>query len=242
MRKWVAVTGAAGGIGTAIVERLLQEGHSVIAIDLQSIGDGPELRSFVADLTDPASVPAILSEVLNDAPLSGLVNGAGVAWFDRDGSISEMRDSIWHDVLAANLETVRLTTKAALPYLLAARSASVVHIASLAGLGNLDDPLDAYQVSKAGVVSLSRSLAVRYGPNGLRSNTICPGAILTPMIEHLYRNEPERQTRMEDKTPLRRLGTPADIANAVSWLLSEDSSFVTGVDLVIDGGWRAQLR
>lgn len=242
MSDWVVVTGAAGGIGSAIVHRLVHEGRFVIAVDLQAIDEGPHIRSFAADLTDPRAMPTILAEVLGDGSLSGVVNGAGVAWFERDGSIEDVGDDIWRGVLGANLESVRLTTKASLPFLLRSPASSVVHIASIAGLGNLDDPLDAYQVSKAGVVSLSRSLAVRYGPQGLRSNTICPGAVLTPMIDHLYEEHPERRRKMEQKTPLRRLGFPADIASATWWLLSDESSFVTATDLVVDGGWRAQLR
>jgi NAD(P)-dependent dehydrogenase (short-subunit alcohol dehydrogenase family) len=106
----------------------------------------------------------------------------------------------------------------------------------------MDAPLDAYQVSKAAVVSLSRSLALQLGPEGIRVNTVCPGAILTPMIEPLYTHDPARRTNMEQRTPLRRLGMPEDIANAVSFLLSEQASFITATDLVVDGGWTAQIR
>ena len=115
-----------------------------------------------------------------------------------------------------------------------------LNIASIGGLRNMDDPFDAYQVSKAAVVSFTRSLAEQLGPEGIRCNTVCPGAILTPMIEHIYIESPERRTRMEQRTPLRRLGTPHDIACAVTFLLSEDASFITGIDLIVDGGWTIQ--
>jgi short-subunit dehydrogenase len=133
-------------------------------------------------------------------------------------------------------------TIAAMPYLRrTGRGAAMVHIGSIAGLRSMDSPMDAYQISKAAVISLSRTLAVQLGPEGIRSNTVCPGAILTPMVSPLYDEAPDRRTRMEQKTPLRRLGMPEDIANAAAWLLSEQASFVTGADLVVDGGWSVQI-
>jgi len=104
----------------------------------------------------------------------------------------------------------------------------------------MDTPMDAYQVSKAAVVSFTRSLAEQLGPEGIRCNTICPGAILTPMVEPLYAENPQRRESMERRTPLGRLGTPTDIAAAAAFLLSEEASFITGADLVVDGGWTIQ--
>jgi NAD(P)-dependent dehydrogenase (short-subunit alcohol dehydrogenase family) len=97
--------------------------------------------------------------------------------------------------------------------------------------------MDAYQVAKAGLISMSRAIALTYGPDNVRSNTICPGAVLTPMIEPLYATDRARRHRMEQRTPLRRLGTPADVASACLFLLSDAASFITGIDLVVDGGW-----
>jgi NAD(P)-dependent dehydrogenase (short-subunit alcohol dehydrogenase family) len=116
------------------------------------------------------------------------------------------------------------------------RRGAMVHIASIAGLRGMDSPLDAYQVSKAGLVSLSRGLAMALAPD-VRSNTVCPGAIDTPMVAGIYADDPARRERMAERTPLRRLGTPADIAEACLYLLSDAASFVTGSDLTIDGGW-----
>jgi NAD(P)-dependent dehydrogenase (short-subunit alcohol dehydrogenase family) len=101
--------------------------------------------------------------------------------------------------------------------------------------------MDAYQVAKAGLISMSRGIALTYGPVNVRSNTICPGAILTPMIEPLYAADPARRHRMERRTPLRRLGTPADVSAACLFLLSDAASFITGVDLIVDGGWMLAL-
>jgi 2-keto-3-deoxy-L-fuconate dehydrogenase len=143
-------------------------------------------------------------------------------------------------VLAINFGIMRRLCAASVPLLRKGTGRAIVNIASLAGLRNMDSPLDAYQVSKAAVVSLSRSLAEQLGPEGIRCNTVCPGAILTPMVESLYAESPQRRTDMESRTPLRRLGTPNDISAAVAFLLSENASFITGIDLVVDGGWVIQ--
>ena len=101
-------------------------------------------------------------------------------------------------------------------------------------------PLDAYQVSKAGVISLSKSLAITYGPKGIRSNTICPGSVRTPMTESIYQ-DPARVSAMEARTPVQRIGTPEDVSSATLFLLSDQASFITGTDLVVDGGLMAKL-
>jgi len=123
---------------------------------------------------------------------------------------------------------------------------AMVHIASVVGLRNMENiveggPLDAYQVAKAGLVGLSKSLSIQLADDWIRSNTICPGAILTPMIAPLYEADPSRAQEMIDRTPLPRLGLPEDIANACLFLLSDKASFITGIDLVVDGGLMAKL-
>jgi NAD(P)-dependent dehydrogenase (short-subunit alcohol dehydrogenase family) len=121
------------------------------------------------------------------------------------------------------------------------RRGAMVHISSVAGLRGMDDPMDAYQVSKAGLVSLSRGLAMAMAGDGVRSNTVCPGAIDTPMLGPIYDEHPERRERMAARTPLRRIGTAEDVARACLYLLSDEASFITGTDLVVDGGWLAKL-
>jgi NAD(P)-dependent dehydrogenase (short-subunit alcohol dehydrogenase family) len=240
------VTGAAGGIGWATARRLAADGMTVTVVDRKPLPDHVAAHSEItyihADLTD-AEVPLqACKAATRDGTLDYLVNAAGVSWFDRDGSILEMTEQTWTQVLAINLEVTRRMTVAAVPLLRLGAGRAIVHIASIAGLKNMDSPLDAYQVSKAAVVSMSRSLAIQLGPEGIRSNTVCPGAILTPMIEPLYEQSPQRRAAMEQRTPLRRIGTPEDIAAAVAFLLSDQASFITGTDLVVDGGWTAQIK
>lgn len=237
------VTGAAGGIGQAVVRRLAEEGCGVIATDVRPADevDLPAGVDYAAlDLRVDAGIEELFAGV--DDGLDYLVNAAGIALFDDDGSALDVSESVWESTLSVNLHALRRVTRAAVPHLRKRSGRSMVHVASTAGVRGMDSPLDAYQVSKAAVVSLSRSLAIQLGPEGIRSNTVCPGAILTPMIDYLYERSPDRRADMEGRTPLRRLGQPADVAGAVAFLLSADSAFVTGTDLVVDGGWIAQVK
>jgi NAD(P)-dependent dehydrogenase (short-subunit alcohol dehydrogenase family) len=237
------VTGAGGGIGDAVVRRLVADGVHVRATDVRpaeavDLPDGAEYVPF--DLLGNTDFTPLLAGF--EDGLDHLVNAAGVAFFDDDGSVLESSEEVWETTLGVNLHALRRLTAAAVPLLRLGAGRSIVHVASTAGVRGMDSPLDAYQVSKAAVVSLSHSLALQLGPEGIRCNTVCPGAILTPMIEYLYERSPERRDDMEARTPMRRLGLPEDIAGAVAFLLSEDASFITAIDLVVDGGWTAQIK
>ncbi len=238
------VTGGAGGIGAASVQALSAANVRVLAVDArppaQDLMDLPGTRWIIGDLTTQSVIDQVIEEA--GTALDYLVNAAGVAWFEQDGSVLDLDESIWQQVMSINLDVMRKLSVAAVPLLRRGQGRSMVHVASIAGLRAMDSPLDAYQVSKAAVISMSRALALQLAPDGIRSNTVCPGAILTPMIQHLYIEEPARKTRMEQRTPLGRLGTPEDIASSIMYLLSPQASFVTGIDLVVDGGWIAQIR
>lgn len=242
MNRSALVTGAGGGIGLATAARLAADGISVLATDVKPRPDDlPQNVDYIAcDLL--ADDFARLLESLRGDRLDYLVNAAGLALFDRDGSLLDTDESVWELTLGVNLHAVRRLTAASVPLLRRGEGRAIVNVASTAGVRGMDSPLDAYQVSKAAVVSMSRSLALQLGPEGIRVNTVCPGAILTPMIEPLYRENPARRTNMEERTPLRRLGLPGDIANAVAFLLSDQASFVTATDLIVDGGWTAQIK
>jgi NAD(P)-dependent dehydrogenase (short-subunit alcohol dehydrogenase family) len=241
------VTGAGGGMGYRIAADLTQAGARVFAVDVKdppARPDGPAgtYAYWRFDITEEAQVADALGEVFATCDrLDYVVNGAGVGWFDRDGSVATIDRGVWARVMDVNLTAAMLVCRHALPLVRRSGGGAFVHLASVAGLRNADDPMDAYQVSKAGLISLSRALALQYGPLGIRSNTICPGAILTPMIKPLYDEDPARAERMADRTPLRRLGTVADVSSACRFLLSDEAAFITGIDLVVDGGWTLAL-
>jgi NAD(P)-dependent dehydrogenase (short-subunit alcohol dehydrogenase family) len=242
------VTGAGGGMGYRIAADLGRAGARVFAVDVKEPPapgpDGPDrsLTYWQFDVTDEDRVAGALGDVAATCGrLDFVVNAAGIGWFDRDGSVASIDRGVWQRVLDVNLTAAMLVCRHALPLVRRSGGGAFVHLASVAGLRTADDPMDAYQVSKAGLISLSRAVALQYGPAGIRSNTICPGAILTPMIQPLYDEDPARAERMASRTPLRRLGTVADISSACQFLLSDEAAFITGTDLVVDGGWTLAL-
>jgi NAD(P)-dependent dehydrogenase (short-subunit alcohol dehydrogenase family) len=242
--KTAVITGAGGGVGAEIAASLCREGASVVAVDLKERPeDLPQACDYIqSDITEEGIAEEVVARAAGDDGLDHLVNAAGVGWFGRDRSCIDTPDEIWNRVLEINLTAPMRFARAAVPAIRRAGGGSMVHIASAAGLRGMDEPMDAYQVSKAGVISLSRGLAVHLAPEGIRSNTICPGAIETPMVAEIYAEDPDRRVRMADRTPLRRLGQPRDIASACLHLLSDEASFVTGIDYVADGGWLSVLR
>ena len=252
--KACVMTGAGGGMGLAIARALRAEGCAVTAIDPKpeppefAEGDGAAGRYVEGDATDEALVARTVAEAFDaSGRLDYLVNAAGVGWYDRDGSIADMEMAIWHRVMEINLTASALMARHAVPCLRrTGAGGAMVHIASVVGLRNMENilvngPIDAYQASKAGLSALSRSLSMQLGPDGIRSNTICPGAVLTPMTAPGYEADPSRADAMIARTPLGRLGQPEDIAHACLFLLSDKASFITGIDLVVDGGIMAKL-
>lgn len=239
------VTGAAGGIGEATARLLAHEGVTVVAVDIKAPGENllsaGDVRFLKTDLTEVGAVDRVL-HAMPAGGLDYLVNAAGVAWFGRDGSVLKVEEGLWRTIMRINFDVMRHLSVAAVPHLRLGRGRSMVHVASTAGLRSMDSPLDAYQVSKAAMISMSRALALSLAREHIRSNTVCPGAVLSPMIAPLYGEDPDRRARMEDRTPLGRLGTPEDIAASIAFLLSPQASFITGTDLVVDGGWMAQVR
>lgn len=249
MRDRVAfVTGAGGGMGYRIAADLARAGARVFAVDVKEPpapdpdGANRSGHYWQFDITEEDRVAGALGEVFAACGrLDYVINAAGVGWFDRDGSVADIDRGVWQRVLDVNLTAAMLVCRHAIPLVQRTGGGAFVHVASVAGLRTADGPMDAYQVSKAGLISLSRALALQYGPAGIRSNTICPGAILTPMIQPLYDEDPARAERMANRTPLRRLGTVADVSSACQFLLSDEASFITGADLVVDGGWTLPL-
>ncbi|HEY2868108.1 MAG TPA: SDR family NAD(P)-dependent oxidoreductase [Gaiellales bacterium] len=220
------VTGAAGGIGAAIAARLAADGFAVAGADL---AEGADHR---CDVRSEADVQRLRDEVTARlAAPSLLVNVAGVFFEHR---ITELAADDWDLILDTNLKGTFLTCKTFLPAMIAAGSGCIVNIASTAGIRG-GRTRAAYCAAKAGVVNLTRSLALDHGGDGVRICCVCPGLIDTPMADWIT-SRPDALREFADSVPARRIGTVDDIAGAVSFLASADASYVHGSVLVVDGG------
>lgn len=244
------VTGAAGGMGLVIARDLLAAGARVTLTDIKPLPDGSDLGAaarFVAgDITDPAFTQELARAAFDHGGgrLDHLVNAAGLLWFGRDMSLVEMELPVWEQVMAVNLNGVMLTARAAVPLMKAtgpAKAASggaMVHIASIQALRGDDRPQDAYQAAKAGVIALSKSLAIQFAADGIRSNSLLPGGALTGMQQR-WLDDPGALAAAAASVPLGRIGSAQDMADATLFLLSEKAAFITGTELIVDGGTTA---
>ncbi len=190
---------------------------------------------MTGDVSAPPDVERAVEEgVRAFGSLNVLYNNAGI-FPDEDTSVLDTDESVVQRVLDVNLKGVWLCCRYGIPKLIEAGGGSVVNVASFVALMGCTVPQDAYTASKGAVLSLTRSLAVQHGPQGVRVNAICPGPILTPMLESLFPSEEERLKRL-NRIPLGRFGRPEDVVYAALYLASDESSWTTGTTFVVDGG------
>lgn len=241
------VTGAASGIGESIARRLAAEGGLVYGLDRAAAGGaGPggtgSLEMLEADVTRLESLERAAAHVLAaHGRVDVLVTAAGI-W--RPATVtSEDAVAVWDAVVEVNLRGAFLTSHVFVPPMIAQGRGSVIHIGSISGLiGNKGS--SAYSASKGGVISLARSMALDYGPNGVRVNCVCPGIVRTPMLAATETGLSPDEVAAADRAraaniPAGRVGLPADIAAAVLYLASAESVWTTGSCLVVDGGYLA---
>jgi NAD(P)-dependent dehydrogenase (short-subunit alcohol dehydrogenase family) len=247
--KDCVVTGGGSGIGRAAVLRLAAEGARVAVLDvnLDSAREtlslcGPGQQGFAAPLdvrseNSVAAAAALVTERFGGVDV--LVNNAGIEIL---GRIDETSPDIWDEIMAVNLRGPYLTSRVFLPQLLARAGemggAAVVHNASL--MGQVSSPgLAAYCASKAGLISLTRSMALDYAVHNLRVNCVCPGIIHTPMLERRFDMQPDREQayrQTSQRPPVHYIGRPEDVGAAIAYLAADEARFVTGTALTIDGG------
>jgi len=241
------VTGGGGGIGRAVATGFARAGARVAAIDRDEGGlevTRTELREFggghVVTPCDTASAESVTaaSETIEKSlgPCSVLVNTAAVL---RPGGLDTLSLAEWNAVLAVNLTGYFLCAQIFGGQMRKLGRGSLVHIASIAG-SNAQGHSGAYSVSKAGVIMLSRQLANEWGPQGIRSNVVSPGMVITPMSQSFY-DTPGVTERRAAVVPARRIGMPQDIADAILFLASDRSSYVNGEEIMVDGGYANML-
>ena len=235
--KVAIVTGGGSGIGLASMELFAQEGAHVIALDAQP-KDADSLR---VDVTSASEVESAINDVAaRYGRLDILVNvagGSGRKW--GDGPADSCTLEGWEKTIRLNLNSVFYCCKYALQVMLAQGHGAIVNVSSVLGLvgGDEDFATHAYASSKGAVISLTRSIASYYAPRGIRANVICPSLIATPMSQRAQESEKIR-ARLPQLQPLTGdFGTPNDVAQAALYLASDESSFVTGSVLTVDGGW-----
>ena len=246
--KVVLVTGGGSGIGRASALALAREGADVVVSDVveeggnetlrlieEAGGKGLFIRGDVADATD---VQRIIEEIeAHYGRLDGAHNNAGIEGIQ--APTADCTEENWDRVLRVNLKGTWLCMKYEIPLMLKQHTGSIVNTASVAGLVGFPN-IVAYNASKGGVIQLTRTAALEYATDGIRVNAVCPGVIRTPMVERFLGGSAEAEAAFVAMEPVGRMGTPEEIAEAVVWLLSDASSFVTGDALPVDGGLVAQ--
>jgi meso-butanediol dehydrogenase / (S,S)-butanediol dehydrogenase / diacetyl reductase len=241
--KAALVTGAAGGIGSAVCAALGRAGYDVVAVDRdEAAAPGePGLGAFVghrADLADAAQVAGVF-ERLDALDVVVCAHGGSGRAFG-DGPVDACTDEGWEATLAMNLTSVFHVCRGAVPLLRAGGGGAIVNVASVLGIvgGDRDFATHAYAASKGAVIALTRAMAATYAPDGIRCNVVAPGLIATPMSERAQGDQRIR-ARLAELQPLTGdFGRPEDVAAAVLYLA--DAPFVTGTVLTVDGGWTAK--
>ena len=239
--KVAVVTGGCSGIGLASVHRLAEEGARVVIGDVDD-RRGPEVAAAVgglyqrADVTSKDDVDALFGAAKQAYGAVDIAfNNAGISP-PEDDSILDTDLDAWRRVQEVNLTSVYLCCKAALPYMLEQGRGSIINTASFVAVMGAATSQISYSASKGGVLSMSRELGVQFARRGVRVNALCPGPVNTPLLQDLFAADPERAARRLVHVPVGRFAEPVEIANAVLFLASDESSFITASTFLVDGG------
>lgn len=250
--KVAVVTGGSHGIGAATCVMLAREGASVVITDVidddghkiaeRVQGAGGTARFWHLDVTDETAVERVLGEVVDAfGKLDVVVNNAGIAGADKP--TDEITVEEWERVISINVRGVFLCTKHAIPHLRRAGGGCIINLSSIYGIISAPD-IPPYHASKGAVRVMTKTDALLYAKDKIRVNSVHPGFIWTPLVEELARNSPQGleafRRELDSRHPIGHVGEPDDIAHGIVYLASDEAKFVTGSELVIDGGYTAQ--
>jgi NAD(P)-dependent dehydrogenase (short-subunit alcohol dehydrogenase family) len=235
------ITGGCSGIGLATARKFVAEGAVVVIGDVDRV-NGPRIAdelggSFVfVDVTDADQVDVLFAHAKERyGRIDIAFNNAGISPAD-DDSILKTGIEAWDRVQRVNLMSVYLCCKAVLPYMLEQGSGSIINTASFVAIMGAATSQISYTASKGGVLAMTRELGVQFARKGIRVNSLCPGPVNTPLLQELFAKDPERAARRLVHVPMGRFAEPEEIANAVAFLGSDESSFITATDFLVDGG------
>lgn len=240
------ITGAGSGMGRTAALLFAAQGAKVVVAEFSEAAGAETVRlvreaggeaSFVrADVSKEADAKAMVEHAVSTyGRLDVLYNNAGVMP-EADHSVTDTEVDVWDQVMAVNVRGVFLGCKYAIPQMVAGGGGSIINIASFVALLGCSVPQDAYTASKGALLALTRSLAVQFGPKGIRTNAICPGPIETPLLmDWLLKDEAAKQLRLA-RNPTGRFGKPEEIVYMAVYLASDESRFTNGAQLVVDGG------
>ena len=239
--KSAVITGASGGMGLEVSKSLSKSGISVLMLDIKAPDKSflEKNQKCVFKKVDVTNFKKLKSEIdhfyKKNKSIDYLINTTGVLWFDKDVSAVDIQTTTWDKVFEINLKSMMYLSKIIVPLMKKNKFGSMVHISSIDALSGDDKPQDAYGASKAAMIRLSKSLAIQFAPNNIRSNIILPGPIETGMQKR-WKNNPKAKKNLEKFIPLNRVGKPSDISNACVFLLSDEASYITGTEITVDGG------
>jgi NAD(P)-dependent dehydrogenase (short-subunit alcohol dehydrogenase family) len=247
--KVTIITGASGGIGKSVAQKVLEEGSKVVLVSrnknklkktVEELGKNDNLIHMAVDVSHESEVLSVIEQTLTAFDkIDNLINCAAI--INDPTPFHLMTEDQWTNLMNVNLKGTFQPIKAVIPLMIEQKSGNIINISSLLGIRAIPKvPFSVYGVTKAGIIMLTKSIAVEYGQYNIRCNCIAPSTIRSPIMEPYLQDENAKRM-LEGSFPLKRIGDPEDVANAILFLASDDSKWITGTVMTLDGGISAKL-
>lgn len=247
--KVTIITGASGGIGKSVAQKILEEGSKVVLVSrnknklkktVEELDKNDNLIYVAADVSHESEVLSVIEQTLTAFDkIDNLINCAAI--INDPTPFHLMTEDQWSNLMNVNIKGTFQPIKAVIPLMIEQKSGNIINISSLLGIRAIPKvPFSVYGVTKAGIIMLTKSIAVEYGQYNIRCNCIAPSTIRSPMMEPYLQDENAKRM-LEGSFPLKRIGDPEDVANAILFLSSDDSKWITGTVMTLDGGISAKL-